>query len=75
MQRYCVFPGAKAGLKLEGDTVHNNMKNAIYSKVGEFKIINYLIRKYEWDRIILESINWDSMERVMKSYRKLTKIM
>ena len=47
------------------------MKEIVYTKADKNELEDYMMKKYGWDYVTMNNVNWDAHERAIKSTRPL----
>ena len=68
---YDMFPGTIAAVIVDGEIIHNRMKEIIYAKADRNELEEFMKEKYEWDDTTMRNVNWTAHERAIKSTRPL----
>jgi len=73
-KRLVIFTSSIASLWIDGDLVHNSLKDAFGLHIREDKTQKYFLERIDWSNTEFESINWEALGRTMKSFKHGLKI-
>ena len=61
-----LFPGAKAGCKIDGRVVNNGLYERLKYHVNGHKLQTYLMEKYHWTKTSYSCVDWKAHSKALK---------